>query len=250
MPGGKGVPARSTEGANRSESSTTKMLETREQRGRGRPVGSKNKPKALIPKEMANAILDKMQPLMEKPDHDYLKSVIRDGKAIAIDKELDFLILLLTRQMGPALIAEMEGEQLPEGIEDSDASTIKMPEFRKDVTERLKVLLSMMDLKMKNERAKDSGTDNSNRPIAQIFLNRQLNGDRLRIAIEHQSGSVGGSVDGTDSGPADSIGEVSMAVSERPISLPGRGEGKADRVIDHDSVGDGARSVHEVEVSG
>lgn len=247
MPGGRDVVARSTEGNNRDVASTYKAAETKRQRGR--PKGARNKAKSLIPTEMANAILLKMQPLLTEAQFEYYKGVIRDGKSIALEQELDILILLLTRQVVPALIVETEGEQLPEGIEDPNPSAIKMPELKKEVAERLKVLQGFMDMKFKNERARDEGADQNKKPIIEIFARRGLAGDRLRIAFEHQSGGVGGSADESEP-DADVIGEIPVALSERPISLPGLGEGSADRDVNNDFDRDGTRSVHEVEIRG
>lgn len=247
MPGGQGVAVRSTEGRNRDAASVIKATETKRQRGR--PKGSKNKVRSLIPKEMQEAMLAKLLPaVVDNPEHArYLKGVISEGKPIEVVRELDTLILLLSRQMVPALLAETEGEQLPEGIEDPEPDNpIKMPELRKDVTERLKVLLSMIEVKMRHERANDDTSNNTN-PVAAIFLNRGLAGDRLRIAFEHQSGDLGRSVDDTE-WEADSTREVPMAVSERPLSLPGRGEGSPDRVVNHNLDRDGSSGVYEVEI--
>lgn len=230
MPGGREVAVRSTEGQNRDVASTFKAGETKRQRGR--PKGSKNKAKSLIPAEMADAILLKLQPVLPPEHYEYMRGVIREGKAVAVERELDTLILLLSRQMVPALIAETEGEQLPEGVEDPNPSVIKMPEFRKDVTERIKVLKDLIDLKLRNERARDEGTDSGAKPIIEIFARRQLVGERLRIAIEHQSGDMGGSADSVER-DSDSVGDFPEALSARPLSLPGRGEGKTDRAIDN-----------------
>lgn len=227
MSGGKGVAVRSTEGMNRDTASVYKATETKNQRQRGRPKGSLNKPKALIPKDMALTILDKMEPMMEKEEYDYHKSVILHGKKVAVERELDILILLLRSQMVPALISELEGEQLPEGVEDTQEGVIKMPEFRKDVTERLKVLISLIELKARQERLKDDGPTSDN-PIAKIFINRNIGTDRLRIAIESQPGDMGGSANESESGTYE-IRNVSDSVLERPIALPGRSEGEADR---------------------
>src|SRR5918993_1008065 len=97
MPGGREVADRPTERMNRDIASTYKAGETKRQRGR--PKGAKNKPKSLIPKEMADAILLKMQPLLTEKQFAYYSGVIRDGKSIALEEELDILILLLTRQV-------------------------------------------------------------------------------------------------------------------------------------------------------
>jgi len=247
MPGGREVVARPTEGQNRDLASTYKAAETKRQRGR--PKGSKNKAKSLIPTEMANAILLKMQPLLTDEQFRYYSGVIAKGDAIALDKELDILILLLTRQVVPALIVETEGEQLPEGIEDPNPSPIKMPELKKEVAERLKVLQGFMEMKFKNERARDEGSDQNKKPIIEIFARRGLAGDRLRIAFEHQSGGMGGGPDEPESA-ADVVGEIPVAVSERPISLPGVGEGTSDRNVNDDFDRDGTRRVHEVEIRG
>jgi hypothetical protein len=243
---------RSTEGVDRGTASVLKGADTRVQRARGRPKGSRNKSKSLIPVEMADAILLKMQPIVPPEHFEYMKGVIRDGKAVAVERELDTLILLLSRQMVPAIIAETEGPPLPEGAEEElglDASAIRMPEFKKDVTERIKVLKDLIDLKMRQERSRDETANPRNQPLSIIFANRGIAGERLRVAIERVTGGLGGSTDEPE-WAADTSGNVSVEISERPISLPGRSQGKADRVIDHDSVGDSALSVYPVEVSG
>lgn len=250
MPGGVGVVPRSTEGVNRDAASVIKATETKRQRGR--PKGSKNKSKPLITKEMQDAMLERLLPAVagDTAHASYLKGVIKEGKPVEIVRELDTLILLLRQQMVSSLLSEIEGKQLPEGIEDpiANESDIKVPELRKEVTERLKVLLSMIEIKMRHERANDDA-NNPDNPVAAIFLRRGLAGDRLRIAFEHQSGDLGGSPNDTER-PADDVGEVPVALLERPIALPGRGEGKADRTIDHDFDRDGSRGVYEVEISG
>jgi hypothetical protein len=54
-------------------------------RGRGRPKGSTNKPKGLISKELASTILLEMKEMLPPEHFEYMRSVIRDGKAISVE---------------------------------------------------------------------------------------------------------------------------------------------------------------------
>jgi hypothetical protein len=223
-----------TEGRALGESTAHKRVET--QRQRGRPRGAKNKAKSLIPKELADEILLKLQPLVPPEHYDYMRGVIKEGKAVAVEQEIDTILLLLSRQLVPALIKETEGApSLPqlEGVEGEpeDTSAIKMPMFNKDVTDRLKVLKEFIDMKLRHERARDDSDDTSKKPIIEVFARRGLDADRLRIAIEHVTGGVGGSPDQPEGG-ADSTRELPVELSKRPLVLEGRGESEADRVLD------------------
>jgi hypothetical protein len=190
---------------------------------RGRPKGSKNKPKGIVPTELANEMLLAMKDMLP-PDHfEYMRGVIRDGNAISTRRELDTLILLLSRNLYPALVMESMGTEVEEDDEDffnddpdappagnkAASKKLKMPIFRKDVTERLKVLQSLLAQKEKSERAEaEAGHE---KPILQVFGRSGVNADRLRILVGVESGTVAGDFDPIERG-ADEVGAVSDKV--------------------------------------
>lgn len=192
--------ARSTEGT-RGERAGSGRQPTR---GRGRPKGSKNKPKGILPTELANTMLLQLKDMLP-PDHfEYMRGVIRDGNAISTKRELDTLILLLSRNLYPALVMEMSTESqesqesednffddpdAPESTAEKPEKKLKMPVFRKDVTERLKVLQSLLAQKDKTERADSQPKDQQ---ILSIIGRSGPDAERVRILIGVESGAVVG----------------------------------------------------------
>src|SRR3712207_1961105 len=110
------------------------LVPTQERRKGGRPKGSKNKPKGILPPEVANEMLLKMKSMLPEEHFEYMKSVIRDGKAVSLRHEVDALLLILSRNLLPALVSE------------SGPLQDEAPELRRDVTERLKAITSLMNL--------------------------------------------------------------------------------------------------------
>lgn len=192
-------------------------------RGRGRPPGSKNKSKSLVPTELADELLLKMKDVLPPEHYDYLKGVIKAGDAIATEKELDILILLLGRNLHPALIEETiafdEVEEEGDTLEDQPHGgalkrTRSVTFFRKDVTERLKVLQGLLNLRHQMEKSKDEQKDGK-QPLIQIVADRNLlDGGRLGILVGGVSGPVVGDTDGTGR-PAVPARTVSSPLSER-----------------------------------
>ena len=182
----------------------------------GRPAGSKNKPKGLLPPELAEQILLTMQDQLPPEHFEYMRSVIRDGKAISTSKELDALILLLSRNLYPALIAETF-KTVSDEEEDPDGTKVKVPEFRKDVTERLKVLNGLLNLRHQIDKRADDD-NGEQKPLLKIWADRGISG-RLAVLIGDQPGGVAGDADRVGRG-ADPARTVSDQVPERPLELP------------------------------
>lgn len=130
-----------------------------------------NKPRSLVPVDLANEMLLTMKDQLPPEHFAYLKSVIKDGKAISTKQELDTLILLLSRNLYPALIHETAPVLDEEGNETG-------PAFRKDVTERLKVLNSLLSLRNQVERREEQPEGES--PILKLWASRSMEG---RVAI-------------------------------------------------------------------
>jgi len=189
-----------------------------------------------------------MEGMLPKEHFEYMKGVIRDGKAISTKTELDTLILLLSRNLYPALVMEQmpevnKQESAEDFFADPDApqstaeqvvdNTLKMPVFRKDVTERLKVLQGLLSLRNQVEK-RDSESMGTEKPILTIAGKRLADNDqRLRILIGIESSTVAGNPDGTG-WSADETGTVPDQVPERQIVLQTGEQVETDRVLDGD----------------
>lgn len=168
-----------------------------EKRGRGRPAGSKNKSKSLVPTELANQMLLSFEGQIPPEHFEYLKRVVKGGDVVSTEKELDILIVLLGRNLHPALIGEMAGEEeVTVDEETGEVTTRNKVVFRRDVTERLKVLNSLLSLRHQVEKNKDDGKDGE-QPLLKIVADRNLlEGGRLGILVGGVSGPMVGNTDG------------------------------------------------------
>lgn len=191
-------PARPTEGSRQTGAVARTRNLSGEKRGRGRPAGSKNKSKSLVPTELAEQMLVQFQGTIPPEHFEYLKKVVKGGDVVSTEKELDILILLLGRNLHPALIAEMGGEEeLTTDPETGEITSQRKVVFRRDVTERLKVLNSLLSLRHQVEKGKDDGKD-GNAPLLTIVADRNiLDGGRLGILVGGVPGPVVGDADGT-----------------------------------------------------
>lgn len=223
------APARSTEGS--------RPVRAGSQGARGgRPKGSKNRPKGILPTELANTILLQLKDTLPPEHFEYMRGVIREGKSISTKTELDTLILILNRNLLPALVIEGMGVGEPvdeaddedffadEDVTSADTAVrkamepkLKMPVFRKDVTERLKVLQGLLSLRNQVEK-RDADLQTEEKSIIRVVGQRGLDSDRLRILIGVESGSLVERVDGVGH-QADSPRAVPDQVPERPLVL-------------------------------
>lgn len=211
----KDTPApRSTEGSKPTPNASME----RKSRG-GRPAGSKNKPKGLVPKELANELLLLMQDQLPAEHFEYMRGVVRDGKAISTKQELDTLILLLSRNLYGALIEEMRPPAAPENLDEALDMVKETGElepkvkFRRDVTERLKVLNSMLALRNQIER-REEPEDDGDSPVLKLWASRRMEG---RVAVLVQGVTPDGPEPAADGGRS------------RPALPPGSVAGDADR---------------------
>ncbi|HSE45301.1 MAG TPA: hypothetical protein VLA89_08215 [Gemmatimonadales bacterium] len=186
-------------------------------RGRGRPLGSKNKPKGLIPQPVAEDLLKALQPVLPPGQLTYLREVIK-GSGIDTKRELDTLILLLNRNLWPALVAEATPEMPDDEVEDElepqpHGGSLKRqhqtPVFRKDVTERLKVLNSLLSLRAQLDKREAEADDDTEQPLLRIFADRSIS-DRVGVLVGVQSPGVLGDTDGTGR----------LAIPPRTVSNP------------------------------
>lgn len=244
------APHRQTEGARDGEPAGAALSKKHMGRGRlGRPAGSKNRPKGILPTELANQILLQMKEMLPEEHYQYMRGVIKDGKAISTKTELDTLILLLSRNLYPALvmeqISEVEAEESPDEFFDDDPtestaekvvnSKLKMPVFRKDVTERLKVLQGLLSLRNQVEK-RDSDTKVEEKPVLRIFAGRGIDTSRFRVLVGVESGPMVGDTDGVGQ-PAIEARTVSDQIPERPELLSVGEQGTTDWVLSGDRSG-------------
>lgn len=190
-------PARPTEGSRQTGAVARTRNLSGEKRGRGRPPGAKNKSKSLVPTELASEMLLAFEGQIPAEHFSYLKSVVKGGGVVSTEKELDILIVLLGRNLHPALIGEMGGEEeVTVDEETGEISTTRKVVFRRDVTERLKVLNSLLSLRHQVEKAKDDGKDGS-APLLTIVADRNLlDSGRLGVLVGRVSGPMVGDADG------------------------------------------------------
>lgn len=214
---------------------------TAPKRGRGRPKGSPNKPKGLMPKEVMDDLLPQLKEMLPPEKFEYMKGVVKDGKPVSTRAEMEILILLVGRNLYPALLLESSTSEktvkpVNEFFEDDEEGEPEAPiaepkeksiYFRKDVTERLKVLQGLLTSYEKIERAdedKDSGSDT----ILKLTIKRGFDTDRILKLVGGGTGTVAGNADGVE-GFSDDVGDVSDQVASGPRLLPSGEQGEADR---------------------
>lgn len=214
---------RATEGA-KSVATHHKGNEIRSERKRGRPAGSKNKPKALIPKELASDFLGVIKEMLPPEYYADMRDAIRNGKNISTINEAKILLKLMGPPVWLRLIEESRPVQQPSPDFDDDlADEIgyepepKVRPFDKDLNERLKVMLQIMQFISKVESEEDE-SDNSQKPILEIIARRGINSERVKFLVGVESGDVGGNPDGTGRLPAGTR-TVSGEVPERQVDI-------------------------------
>jgi hypothetical protein len=211
-------------------------------RGRGRPVGSRNKPRGLIPKELANEFLGVVQTLLPAEHYEEMKSAIKDGKSISVLSEAKITLKLMGPPIWKRLIDEGSKQvQKPAGIDADMVDEIgeaPLPAgFSRDLNERMKIYMGLMEFIDKAERRNDEGTPSSKKPILEIFARRGVDGDRLRILVGIESGSVGG--DANQSGrQALGIGTIPDTLPQRSVNVQDHEQGTTTGYLPDDIGGD------------
>lgn len=179
-----GLQPRPTEGFQRGAVSFEHRLnEQRAERKRGgRPLGSKNKPRGLIPKELASEFLGIIKDMVPTEYYEEMRGAIREGKAISTLTEAKITLKL----MGPPIWRRLISEGKP--IDET-----KPIEFSRDLNERLKVYTGLMAFIEKVEDEQEP--DNSKKPIFEIFAGRGVDAGRVKFLLGYESGAVGGDSD-------------------------------------------------------
>lgn len=195
---------RPTEGVRRGAVNESKTTGTRQERarGRGRPKGARNAPKALIPKELANEFLGVVKDLIPGEYYAEMKAAIRNGKNISTLNEAKILLKLMGPPIWMRLIQESKPVQvMPTFDTDLESEIGGQPQsgvqpFDKDLNERLKVMIQMMQFVDKLEK-NDEATDNSQKPILEVFARRGIDAARIDFITNPELRSVGRNTDGT-----------------------------------------------------
>lgn len=230
----EGLEQRGAEGSRTGPIARGRSKEVMEARKGGRPKGSTNKSKSLIPTNLADKILSTLEGNVPSEQMSYMREVVKGGGSVSTKRELDVLILLLNRNLWPALVKEAEGEEELK-FDDEGKLTGKKKEvvFRKDVTERLKVLNSLLTLRNQIEKGEKDVNDDGAKPLLQIFGDRDI-ANRIGVLVSHRADSDAGNTDG-NGGRALQTGTLPDSAPERQESVSDSIEVEADWVLDSDS---------------
>lgn len=207
MPGtrtARGTYAGSREVAKESVAETAQRTTEGSRPGkRGRPKGSKNKPKGIVSTDVIENLLPELQQQLAPESYKYVEGVLKKGKPIETKRELDVMIAMLARNLMSALSQETLG--------------LSEHGFRKDITERLKILNSMLTLRHQIEKVSDAGDKPNESVLLKIVGDRHLlDGKRLGILVGDSTGPMAGDADGTGRLALDA-GAVSDQVPQRPL---------------------------------
>lgn len=249
------TPHRPTEGGNNTVATTHKkqVRAAEVTRGRGRPKGSRNKPKALIGKEVASELLGVVKQTLPPELYDEMKEAVKSGKNISTLNEAKILMKLMGPPVWQRLIEESKARIQPSfEVYDPDLAEEIGPQesqtkpFDKDLNERLKVLLQVMQFVDKLEKDAE-GTHTSAQPVIEIFARRGIRAGRIDFISQDLSGSVGGSADGVRRVGPES-GTVSVEFPEGQIDLQDSEQVATVRLLNDDSAGDLSQSLHDEEL--
>jgi hypothetical protein len=188
---------------------------------RGRPPGSKNKPKGLLPSDLTEKLLPVLKLQLSPDSYEYIDGVLKKGKPIETKRELDVIIAMLARNLMPAMVQET----LPP--EDGGMGGLV---YRKDVTERLKILNSFLTLRHQVEKQQDDGSKPGDQVLFKLVGDRKLlDSGRLGVLVGFQPGGMAGDADGAGRAP-DPVRDLPNPLPERPLLGTSGEQVEADRV--------------------
>jgi hypothetical protein len=212
-----------------------KSQETQAERRRGRPPGSKSKPKQLIPTELASELLDAVKPLLPAEHYSQMKKAVKDGKAMSTLNEARVMLQLMSPSIMKRLIEEQNPNLglTPEQLEQMAELGPRQTEFRKDTNERIQIWMRLLEIVHKMETAKDASEGHSkNQPLTSILVKRGLDAGRLTAHLGGVTITVGGDDNGVG-GEASDIRTVSDYVPERPLDVPDSEQESSIRILDN-----------------
>ena len=249
------APARPTEGMVTAANKSAKANATLAARRRGRPRGSRNKPKALIPKEIATEFLGVVRELLPEEYYKEMRDAIRTGKNISTLNEAKILMKLMGPPIWKRLIDEASGRGAEEeevfdpdlAAEIGAVSSGKSKAFDKDLDERIKVYINLMTFVDKLEKQSDEGANSKEEPILKVFARRGIDAARIDFVANPELRLVGGDIDGTGRGSAE-IRAIPSQVPERQINIQDNVQGEATWDINDGRVGNDALSGDETQL--
>lgn len=176
-------------------------------RKRGRPLGSKNKPKQLT---VLNGLRDKIGPYLPSDDMTYLEEVLNGTESPRLNRDLDIFLALQLKALLPQLAEE-----------------IKSGSLTREATQRSSTVKELLALRFQMEKQKDGDAKpNQLTFIQNIFESRGIDPGRMaqlvNITPPDADGYVGTArelpervpgVDDGDEGSSDEAGAL-------PDSLP------------------------------
>ena len=125
----------------------------------------------------------------------YIKGVIKGKQAVSTKLELQTLIVLLSRNLWAALIEEMKPPAPPDTIEEAlelvgETGELEPKQrFRRDVTERLKVLNSLLSLLNQIEKRDEDKKPDAESPLLTIWAQRGMK-TRVAVLVEPETPSL------------------------------------------------------------
>ena len=168
-------------------------------RTRGRPPGSKNKPKSIISLTEVKSLKAKLLPFLQADDLSYLIGTLEGTESPTLQRDLDIFLSLQLKAILPAL-----------------ADEIKSGELAKETTSRSSVVKELLALRFQMEKqGNNDERTNQYTFIKNVFQARGLDSERvasffpsrLEQPLEGQPRLVSGTIDG-DSWSADEAGDV------------------------------------------
>jgi hypothetical protein len=177
---------------------------------RGRPLGSKNAPKAKA------SLKESLTNVMAKEDLDYLLGTLDGSEHPDLRRDIEVLLALQMKALLPQLAAEIQSGQLT-----------------REATQRSSTVKELLALRYQMEkRETDDGKLDQRTFIQNIFLSRGFDPERLGLllgagdagsVVEGESSPVLGTPD-DDSGPADEVGDVPSELPSGQEQVPSGGE--------------------------
>lgn len=175
-------------------------------RRRGRPPGSKNRPKAVLAMATVRSFRDKVGPYLSPEDGDYLMAVLTGKREPELQKDMDIFLALQLKALLPLLAEEIDSGQLS-----------------KEGTARSSLVKELLALRFNMEKH-DKGEKDANQYtfIQNIFQARGIDADRIAALVVGPDGGprelpsgLPGDAD-RDEEPADEARAVSGEVPQRP----------------------------------
>lgn len=132
-------------------------------RRRGRPPGSKNKPRSVISQAQLGEFKTKLGPYLPAGDMDYLVGILDGTDNAILERDLDIFLTLQLKALLPQLAKEIEGGTLT-----------------REVTQRSSTVKELLALRFQMQKVEKGDTSGNQFTFIQnIFNERGIDGNRL-----------------------------------------------------------------------